>query len=158
MISKLTFTFDVDERGGLFLPPSCQPPQSVLSSTFQWAAGLAWLIRTWWQIGLAIGLLAVYYMKLFLNQGITFPFFTKQICNRHSFHIQNRHFPNIQAEISSGFNATIFCMADAPSIICFSFSSHCLKSCINMHSMNLVTIIIHADEQLLLDLSDLRNH
>lgn len=117
MISKLTFPFDVDERGGLFLPPSCQPPQSVLSSTFQWAAGLAWLIRTWWQIGLAIGLLAVYYMKLFLNQGITFPFFTKQICNRHSFHIQNRHFPNIQAEISSGFNATIFCLRNSQLIV-----------------------------------------
>lgn len=78
MISKWTFPFDVDERGGLFLPPSCQPPQSVLSSTFQWAAGLAWLIRTWWQIGLATGLPAVYYMKLFLNQGITFPFLPNQ--------------------------------------------------------------------------------
>lgn len=95
MISKWTFPFDVDERGGLFLPPSCQPPQSLLSSTFQWAGGLAWLIRTWWQIGLAVGLPAVYYMKLFLNWGITFPFFTRQIWNRHSFHIQNRPFLNI---------------------------------------------------------------
>lgn len=101
------------------IPPSFLPASSIGSfqySTFQWAGGLAWLIQTWWQMGLAIGLPAVYYMNCSQIKASQF----HSLANEYGMGIRSIFkmeifwmYEEIQAEINDGFVVTISCLRNS---------------------------------------------